>query len=126
MDRDALVERVALDAANQRRAQWSLPPLKKPPPDQGDWGNLLEDARAALAVIEPVVRAAECQRIKNAIDGECALGMSRASLHKKRAMEDLHRSEENHQDGRWHALNDISQFTAALTPPQPKEPTDAG
>lgn len=93
------------------------------------WGEFVAGWEAAIpAEIAALKREVErLKRLLNGVDGECASIMSRASLHKKRAMEDLHRSEENHQDGRWHAAKDIQEYLqrkrAALAH---KEPGDEG
>lgn len=40
----------------------------------------------------------------------CETLMSRALHNKRMAEADHHISEENHQDGRWHGINDILEF----------------
>lgn len=52
----------------------------------------------------------EAIKLIRMIHQECEMNMDRADKYKKRASEDLHESEENHQDGRWHGNYDILQF----------------
>ena len=73
---DELVERVALQAANRRRAVYRLVPLldmssvKEP-----SLSMLIDDARAALAIIEPAVREAIAAWHDEQAEGENALSV---------------------------------------------------
>lgn len=94
MDREKLVEAMALAMANVRRAACKLPPLEYLTTVKLDEREaLIAEARAALAVAEPVVRADErsrCERIalRHAIehlDAADAAGLMRAPKERAQA-----------------------------------------
>lgn len=71
---------------------------------------------AALNAAKPRLNPINCDPLKiiERIIGECESEMSHAKHRKKVASMDNHRSEEEHQEGRWHCANDISEFLAKL------------
>ena len=71
---------------------------------------LTQQAQAIREAATLRAENARLLRFLNRVEGECALAKSRSDLHRKRAMEDLHRSEEQHQEGRWHMAQDILDF----------------
>ncbi len=72
--------------------------------------------RAALAVVAPIIAAQERERVKKLVANECEDLMQRTKTPIQRAREDGHLSEECHQEGRWHGVNDLLEYVEEVGP----------
>lgn len=109
---EALVERVA-EAAYMSTRNTSTPWAQLPKRMKGRW---FIQARAALAVAEPALRGDERERVKSRVVDECEDLMQRTDTPIRRAREDAHLSEQCHQEGRWHAANDLREVVEKIGP----------
>ena len=67
-----------------------------------------------LAAVAPMIAKAERERVKKLVANECEDLMQRTKTPIQRAREDGHLSEECHQEGRWHGINDLLEYVEKI------------
>jgi hypothetical protein len=88
----------------------------------GEWLNVAVrawvdgggDLRQVLASVAPLIAKAERERVKKLVANECEDLMQRTKTPIQRAREDGHLSEECHQEGRWHGINDLLEYVEKI------------